>query len=295
MTQTIAPTITGDPAMAIRDIIVHIDSHAKDESDKKRQGYARSMARVLDAHLTGLAIAVEPVLPPMVMGEVPASVLDTQRERLRSDAEDALQQFAKAAEADGLRFDTAMLNALEASASQAFAIRSRTSDLAILGQEQPEDGSPMRTLLIESALFESGRPVLIVPYIGPDTFELTSCLVAWDGSREAARSVHEALPLLERAHEVNILVVDTGQVAEDDAPGTSLAAHLARHDLDVTIKTVPAGGLDVASAILSYVDDTRPDLVVMGGYGHSRLREFLMGGATRGMLRSMTAPVLMAH
>ncbi len=281
--------------MTIRDIILHVDSQTETDANQKRQDYAISMAQAFEAHLTGVAIALEPMLPPMVMGELPVSVLETQRQRLQAVAQHALDAFEERARKQGISYERNMLSALEASASEAFAGRMRTADLAIIGQEEPDEGSMLHSLLIESALFESGRPVLILPYIGPDSFALSSCLIAWDGSREAARAVHDALPLIGKSTSVEILVVDTGQFAVDDEPGAALATHLARHGLKVNIKVIPAGGLDVASAILSYTDDVRPDLVIMGGYGHSRLREFLMGGATRGMLRSMTAPVFMAH
>lgn len=281
--------------MAIKDVIVHLDTQDPTGAGGHRQSYAISMAAALDAHLTGVALALEPMIPPMVMGEVPAGVIETQRKRMIETAEAALKAFDEEASRAGVKYEGRIIAALEGSAANALAHQIRTADLAVLGQVEPKDGFPLRNLLIEEALFESGRPVLIVPYIGGTTFKLDRAVVAWDGSREAARAVHEALPLLHGSKEVEILIVDAGSTEDAREAGADLARHLARHGLDVELKTVPSGDIDVANAILAFVGDTRPDLVVMGGYGHSRLREFLMGGATRGMLQSMTSPVLMAH
>jgi nucleotide-binding universal stress UspA family protein len=151
----------------------------------------------------------------------------------------------------------------------------------------------MRELMIESVLFEGGVPVLVVPYIG-GTLPLKNVMVAWDGSPTASRAVHAALPMLQMADKVTVVMVDTGKRTHGE-PGSDIATYLARHGLDVTIDVVPRPSGGVADAILNYVSDQNVDLVVMGGYGHSRMREFLFGGATREILASMTVPVLMAH
>jgi len=119
--------------------------------------------------------------------------------------------------------------------------------------------------------------------------------VCWDSSRNAARAIADALPFLKRGKMIEIVMVASGGGKTDELPGVDLGEHLARHDLKVDVKRLVATDVDVANVILSHAADCGADFIVMGGYGHSRLREFVLGGATRGILESMTAPVLMAH
>jgi nucleotide-binding universal stress UspA family protein len=150
-------------------------------------------------------------------------------------------------------------------------------------------------LIIEAALFESGRPVLVVPYIQKEGLNLDRVLVCWDASRNAARAIADAMPFLKRSKAIDVIVVATERPKSDELPGADIAHHLARHKLKVDLKRIVTGGGDVASALLSYAADSGADFIVMGGYGHSRLREFILGGATRGILSAMTVPTLMSH
>jgi nucleotide-binding universal stress UspA family protein len=150
-------------------------------------------------------------------------------------------------------------------------------------------------LLIEAALFESGRPMVVVPYIQKEGLKLDRVLVCWDGSRNATRAIADSLPFLKRGKSIEIVIVASTGGKADELPGVDLGEHLARHDLNVEVKRLVAPDIDVSNAVLSYAADCAADFIVMGGYGHSRLREFVLGGATRGILQSMTVPVLMAH
>jgi nucleotide-binding universal stress UspA family protein len=120
-------------------------------------------------------------------------------------------------------------------------------------------------------------------------------LVCWDGSRAAARAVGDSLPLIAKANNVQVLTVTTGKFDEDDVSGADITEHLARHKLRAELVRLPAADIDVTSAILSHAADISADLIVMGGYGHSRLRDFVLGGATKGMMQAMTVPALMSH
>ena len=137
--------------------------------------------------------------------------------------------------------------------------------------------------------------MLIVPFIQKDRLKLDHVMVCWDGSRAAARAVADAMPFLTRSGTTSIVVADTQSAKSADRPGADIAIHLTRHGVNATIERIPVNKIDVSSAILSYAADTGADLIVMGGYGHSRLREFILGGTTRGMLASMTKPTLMSH
>jgi nucleotide-binding universal stress UspA family protein len=151
--------------------------------------------------------------------------------------------------------------------------------------------------MIETSLFQSGRPLIMVPYIQKDGLKLDRVVCCWDGSRAAARAVNDALPLLAKAKKVTLLIVLNEKTKGNNREirGVDIATHLARHDVNVEIETIPAPDIDVASAILSYVADCSGTLIVMGGYGHARLREVILGGVTRDMLKSMTVPVFMSH
>jgi nucleotide-binding universal stress UspA family protein len=151
--------------------------------------------------------------------------------------------------------------------------------------------------MIETSLFQSGRPVIVVPYTQKDGLKLDRVVCCWDGCRAAARAFNDALPLLVKATKVELLIVLNEKTAgaQREIRGVEMAKHLARHDVNVQIETVPAADIDVTNAILSYVAENSGSLIVMGGYGHAKLREVILGGVTRDMLQSMTVPVFMSH
>jgi nucleotide-binding universal stress UspA family protein len=151
--------------------------------------------------------------------------------------------------------------------------------------------------MIETSLFQSGRPLIVVPHIQKDGLKLDHLVCCWDGSSAAARAINDALPLLVKATAVDLLIV-LNEKTNSNANvirGTGMAKHLARHDVKVRIETVSAADIDVTNAIQSYVADNSATLIVMGGYGHAKLREVVLGGVTRDMLKSMTVPVFMSH
>jgi nucleotide-binding universal stress UspA family protein len=137
--------------------------------------------------------------------------------------------------------------------------------------------------------------VIVVPYIQRAGLTLNRVMACWDGSRCAARAISDAMPLLLKAKTVDLITIvgETGK--SDEIAGADIAKHLARHDIKIELRRVSAGHIDVANNLLSLAADLSADFLVMGGYGHSRLREFVLGGATRGVLKSMTVPVLMSH
>jgi nucleotide-binding universal stress UspA family protein len=282
--------------MALKDILVHIDADAGSGAGARRQAFAISMAAAHDAHLTGLVFALEPTIPPMIMGEVPGSLLDAQRERAIEAAQAASTAFSEAANLAGINSDVRVVNCTEAAAGPTLAVHGRTTDLILVGQPEPEDTFAIREILVEAALFESGRAVLVVPYIGPGEAKFDNVLIAWDGRRQASRAANEAMPLLTKAKNVSVVIVgNDAPSAHGGEPGADLALHLARHGLKVDVKRIGAAGIDIGNALLSHAADSEADLLVMGGYGHSRLREFVFGGTTHSILSSMTIPVLMAH
>ena len=141
----------------------------------------------------------------------------------------------------------------------------------------------------------AGRPALVVPYIGAGKTIGARPMVAWDGGREAARAVNDAMPMLERAKSVVVLTVNPKKRDHGQEPGADIALHLARHGIKVEAQHLEVRDMSVADTILSRMADQGIDLLVMGAYGHSRIREWVMGGTTRQIFANMTVPVLMSH
>lgn len=277
--------------MTYRDILVHIDPEPAIPAGLNRRAYALALATAFDARLTGLAFASEPSMPPMTMGAMSAEFLMEQRARGRKVAEEGLAAFSQAAKAAGVDFDTELADGVTGTAGRLLARHSRTADLVVVGQEAPDDPLAIRNALIEAALFDSGRPVLVVPHAGADSAGFERIAIAWDGGRPATRAVHDALPLILRAEAVEVVTVDDGS---SDGAGDDIARHLARHGAETTVRRLPANG-EPAEAILARAAETGAELVVMGGYGHARLREFLLGGTTRAVLNRSRLPLFMAH
>ncbi|MGC8476216.1 MAG: universal stress protein [Acetobacteraceae bacterium] len=172
------------------------------------------------------------------------------------------------------------------------------ADLVVFRQPDPANPRAGRQEeLIEQVLLQSGRPLLLIPYAGRFAAIGRNVMIAWTETRECARAVHDALPLLRDAEQVTALTVVPPAAAAGDAPppAAELARHLQRHGIRATALRSVTEDIPDAEALLSYVCDIGADLLVMGGYGHSPLRERLRGGVTRSLLRHMTVPVLMSH
>jgi nucleotide-binding universal stress UspA family protein len=275
----------------IKDLVVNL---AVGEARGDPGSYAVSVAQAFGAHVAAIAFAHDPILPATLMGGIPADFIESQRAEAEATASAAIARFEEAARRAGISAETRLLAASIAEASDQFGRIARRFDLAVVGQAEPEKASPDE-LIAETALFESGRPVLLVPYIQKADLQLGKVLVCWDGSRSAARAASDAMPFLARAGAVEVLIVAGERGKSDEIPGADIGQHLARHDLKVDVKRIVATESDVANTILSYVADSGADLIVMGGYGHSRLREFILGGVTRGILEAMTVPTLLSH
>jgi nucleotide-binding universal stress UspA family protein len=276
-----------------KDIVVHLSTRTPNDATID---YAVSVAGAFEAHLTGIGFVLDPFVPPtMGIGDVGlADWTDEERAREQAAAAAAIARFEKACGQGGVAFESRSLAASFAGAGEMFGEVAARFDLSIVRQAEPGK-APLEELATEGALFRSGRPVLAVPYIQKSALTLDRVLVCWNGSANAARAVGDAMPFLRRAKSVEVLVVlgETGR--SDEIEGNDLAEHLRRHGLKVEIERLTAIKGDVADTILSHAADAGADFLVMGGYGHSRLREFILGGATRNILRSMTVPVLMSH
>ena len=148
--------------------------------------------------------------------------------------------------------------------------------------------------LIGSIVSGCGRPVLATPYIQKDPASFDNVVVAWDASASAARALGDAIPILKRAKSVEIVTVANGMLDPNSPGGADVVRHLARHGIQAAFRAIP-GGIDAAEMLLSYVADSDAKMMVTGAYGHSRVVETVVGGATRTLLDSMTIPLLMSH
>lgn len=274
----------------IKDILVNLSVGSKNSA---AADYAVSMAAAFEAHLTGVAFAYQPVDVGSVFDGASSAVIATFREQNEAAANASLAKFNDAARRNALSTESHLLSASTGGAADRFAHMARAYDLSVVGQIEP-DGSPAEDLILEAALFNSGRPVLVVPYIQKEPIQLGRVMLCWDGSRNAARAFADAMPLLERAKTLDVITIATAD-RRNELPGADIAHHLARHGINVELKRIVAPDSDVANTILSYAADSSADLIVMGGYGHSRLREFVLGGVTRSMLSTLTVPTLMSH
>lgn len=281
--------------MRLKDILVHLDTT---EQGKLRLRLAADLARRHEAHLTGL-FTLDIMMPIIAAPEaggaaVLADLLQSMRQDGLAEAAGVEAAFHERLRLDGLAGEWRLV---EGMAPEQLALHARYADLSVLGQGDPEGSDPAARALIEAALFASGRPVLVLPHAGRfDTLGRTA-LIGWNASREAARAVNDALPLLARAESATVLAVNPhgGLGGHGEEPGADIALHLARHGIKVQVEHTVSPEVSDGDILLNRAAELSADLLVIGGYGHSRLREMALGGVTRSLLRQMTVPVLMSH
>lgn len=280
--------------MSLKDILVHVD-HT--ESSKERIRAALKLASLHNAHLTALYVISKPIIPGFIEAQLSQDVLKAQILGARKVADEAKALFEKLAAETNVRTEW---RSVEGDLVEMVMLHARYSDLTVLGQRNSDmDEIPGAHEMPDQILLRSGRPVLVIPYIG--SFETVGehILVAWDGSRLATRAVNDAIPLMKGAKKVDVLAVDPKDShslgKHGDVPGADMSLHLARHDIKAEAQHLASGNLSAGDTLLSYAADSGIDLIVMGGYGHRRWREVVLGGVTRHMLQHMTVPVFMTH
>ena len=274
--------------MAIKDILFLLDPDAETQPAAP---FATAFADHLGAHLTAAGVVYEMLVPSGFTGDYPADIMAALTDQSRQRNAAAYEQMCKAGPAS-LRTELVEIDALPGEARYELARLARHFDLTIVGQPREHHGED--SLMAESALFESGRPVLFVPRIQTRSAKMGRVVVAWDGSRTAARALGDAQGILEKAGAIDVVSISDPRISYQELPGFNITRHLSRHGLNAELKRLPMSG-DVGETLLSYAADAGADLLVMGGYDHSRLREFVLGGTTRTILQSMTLPIFMSH
>jgi nucleotide-binding universal stress UspA family protein len=284
--------------MSFRDVLVVFTGA---DGLANRLDLAADIARPDGGHLIGLYL-----MPPITLlaGGLPYTGTEIELRALEAlEVERRARALRTAAEVESALHAVADRNDLayewrvvEGDVVQSAVLHARHADIAIVGQNDPDHPAPAPHLP-ESVLLGSGRPVLIVPYAGHFQTVGRNVLVAWNGSREAARAVNDAVPILQKAEKVAVFSVNppSAEVGGPVWPAADIARHIARHGVAAEASSTVSHDIDVGNALLSRAADFGSDLIVMGGYGHSRQREFLLGGVTRTLLHHMTVPVLMSH
>lgn len=279
----------------MKDILVHLDDS---EGCSHRIRTAISLATKHDAHILGVALKIKSTIAEYIGEALPSGFQEAQRQAVEESARKALDRFEKAAKEAGVSFETTTIERSAAKAPAALAFYARHSDISILAQtDYDKGGAGFNTTLYEAVLFESGRPIYLVPYVGKKNQPVKTAVVAWDGGAKSARAVNDAIPLLQDREETIILVInpDDREGAHGQKPGEDIAAHLSRYGIKSRVERSTIRDIDIDKAILNFLAESGADLLVMGAYGHSRLREKAFGGVTQNILKEMTAPVLMSN
>jgi len=281
-----------------KDLLVVVDIS---KACATRLDVAAHVASRFGAHLTGLFVKEPPNLPGWAQSEgqaylrTPSDFVEMQRQAWRGAALASQQLFRARVDVAGI---TTEWREREGDVAEIASLHARYADMVIVGQVEPElhAAHPARALP-ERLLLGVGRPILVVPYASPFKTVGERVLIAWNASREATRAANDALPILQQASQVTVLAINPrgGVSGDGDVPGADLALHLSRHGVKAEASWIQADDVEVAAMLLSRASDCQADLIVMGGYGHSRVREIVLGGATRGILQTMTVPTLMSH
>ena len=279
--------------MAYKDILVHVDDS---NACKARIDAAIELAGRFDAHLTALYLVPDIILPVAAEGYLGGDVYTSIEQHGRERGEAVLDRFRQAADARDVEYDTRFDRGTISEFPERLDVHSRYADLLIIGQPDQAIDGPTAPEPGDVTL-SAAAPTLVVPFIGLREGFGKRPMIAWNASREAARAIKNAMPFLERADAVDVVTFRPreGRDAHGELPGADIALHLARHGVQVDVQRLDGNDIDIGNALLSHAADRGSDLLVMGCYGHSRLREWVLGGATRTILHSMTLPVLMAH
>ncbi len=275
--------------MSYKSMVVCLDNSA---GSARLLDFALELAARHGAHLTGLHLTYDPI----IMSD-PYAVWAPMMLEWEESAEEkqniAKEQFYSSAKKAAVNVDWAGYRSSDAGHVIAHA---RASDLAIIGQRNPNDVSnDAGNNLADLLALKLGRPVLYLPYAGNISAKLNKIMVAWDGGREAARAMADALPFLAAAKQVTVLSISEQADLDNDLPDINIAGYLARHEVKVDIERNQGVDIDPADWLLSRANELDADLLVMGAYGHNRMTEMVLGGVTRSLLRHMTLPVLMSH
>lgn len=281
--------------MSLKTILVLLD---ESEDSTKRLDVACKLADKNSAHLNVLAMSQQYV-PYVAVGlDAGAAAVDVgQIEKSRERAQAIAGAAKKQIDAYGVLGEARWSSHETYGLREAAAVQARHADLTVAGQPAEGRSLGLREAALEGALLSSGRPVLLVPFDWEASIKAAHIIVAWDASKEAACALADAAPFLDHAAKTTIVIVDPkpGHESLGPDPGADIAVVLARHCSNIELDRVPSSGLSIAQSLLDRATSTTADLIVLGGYGHSQLRESMFGGVSREMINKTTIPLLLSH
>jgi len=277
--------------MPFKDMLVALNSYP-DPTPVSLVEDAVSVAAALGAHLAALSCETHVQVPGhIISAPVVSGVIAGEAAKSRKNAHDLLAAFDAAAAKAGILHETIFEKCLTLEVPDLLVAYARLRDLTILPMPASSD-----QWYAESIIFGSGRPILVLPEQPKRRpFQLGTVAVAWDFSRAAARAVSDAMPVLELAKKVHIVTVVNEKALDTRRSGEELAKNLARHGIDAVLDKVDAKGRPIGEVLESFTSSQGADLLVMGAYGHSKWREFVLGGATRSLLSKPPLPILLSH
>lgn len=280
--------------MTIKNILLHMDAT---ERCGERLRLAGDFALRNDAHLTGLFVVAEPFYPVYADGAYfPQDMLDNLEREEQESCKKAERTFQEFVDAQGLHGEW---RSEQGSLGEVVTRHARYADLTIVGKGSMDDPKHYPDpFLAEDIVMESGHPVLVVPNAGHFDGFGKRVLVCWNASRESVRAINDAMPLLQSAEKVTVLVVnpDSSKSGDHgDIPSADISLYLARHGVKAEAAAVKTDQSDIGEIILSRAFDADADLIVAGAYGHSRTREWILGGVTKTLLHETTVPALLSH
>lgn len=258
---------------------------------------ASELGRRFQAHVAGFYVVPAVQVYPSVGFEAAPQVFEGNRTFFKDNAEKVRTAFEGAMKRDGLSYDFHLSDARSPVIADEVIAQGRSADLIIVSATNPDEVTGVERDFVEQVMMGAGRPVLVLPYQGEAKIDLTEVVLGWDGGREAARAAFDAMPILKQAKKVRVVRADPQKdpALRGAVAGADLAETLARHGVKAEAMGYPTDGMDAGQALVRCADDCGAGLIVMGAYAHSRLTEFIFGGATRFVLTRMNRPVLMSH
>ena len=280
--------------MTVRDILLALTTYPT-PSPVSAIDDAVAIAGTFDARITAAACEAKFKVPGSIIADslinIPA-LAATEASKSAANATALFDAFRKSVENAGLEYETFSEKCFVAEIPERLTEYARLKDLTILPVPA---GDGLDDWYAESIIFGAGRPTLLLPREWKKKLPFETVVVAWDFSRPSTRAVADALPFLQKAKKVHVLTVSNDKDFDMKQSASELSKNLARHGVDTVLDVVDRAGRDIGNVIASYARSCDADLLVMGAYGHSRLRELVLGGATRSILSAPELPVLMSH